>query len=59
VVDRLKFLCTVYDPNLGRYRTSYAIGLGLGVSGLAIFATAWILLVAWRRTIRFEQASRR
>jgi protein SCO1/2 len=57
MVDRLKFLCTVYDPNLGRYKTSYALALGLAVSGLTILATGWMLLGAWRRTIRSEQAS--
>ncbi len=29
LIDRVRFLCTVYDPNQGRYRISYAIAMGL------------------------------
>jgi protein SCO1/2 len=58
MIDRLKFLCTVYDPNLGRYRTSYAIAMGIVAGGSSLLVLGWILLGAWRRTIKFEQASR-
>jgi protein SCO1 len=58
MIDRLKFLCTVYDPNLGRYRTSYAIAMGIAAGGSSLLALGWILLGAWRRTIRSEQAAR-
>lgn len=59
LVDRLKFLCTTYDPNLGRYRTSYALALGLAVSALAIVATLALLLAAWRNTWRNSRRGRR
>ena len=55
VVDRLKFLCTTYDANLGRYRTNYAIALGIGVSVLSILATGAMLVAAWRNTRRAER----
>lgn len=52
MLDRLKFLCTVYDPNLGRYRTSYALALGAAAGSLALFITGWFIVGAWRRTLR-------
>lgn len=55
LIDRIKFLCTTYDPNLGRYRTSYAIALGIGIGALSLIATGALILAAWRRTRRFEQ----
>jgi protein SCO1/2 len=55
LVDRLKFLCTIYDANLGRYRTSYAIALGIGIGGLSLVATGAVLLAAWRQTRRQER----
>jgi protein SCO1/2 len=55
LVDRLKFLCTTYDPNLGRYRTSYAIALGIGVGALSLVITGALIAGAWRRTRHFEQ----
>jgi protein SCO1/2 len=57
MIDRLKFLCTVYDPNLGRYRTSYAIAMGIAAGGSALLSLGWILVGAWRRTLRSERAS--
>lgn len=59
LIDRLKFLCTTYDPNLGRYRTSYAIALGVVIGGMALAIMGFIIVGAWRRTRRFERAAAR
>ena len=45
--DRFRFLCTVYDPNQGRYRTSYAIVMSLLTGIISLGATAIILSRAW------------
>jgi protein SCO1/2 len=58
MVDRLKFLCTVYDPNIGRYRTSYAIAFGIAAGGSSLVILGWFLIGAWRRTLSAGQASR-
>ena len=48
-VDRLRILCTVYDPRSGRYRLDYALFIEIA-AGLSILGgTAWYLLSEWRR----------
>jgi protein SCO1/2 len=56
--DRLSFLCTVYDPGQGRYRTSYAIALGIGIGGLSLLLTGGIFVRAWMRNRRLEALRR-
>ncbi|MCO5130305.1 MAG: heme o synthase [Xanthobacteraceae bacterium] len=58
LLDRLSFLCTVYDPGQGRYRTSYAIALGIGIGALSLAISGIIFVRAWRRNNRLA-ASRR
>jgi protein SCO1/2 len=53
--DRLRLLCTVYDPTQDRYRFSYAIFVGL-LTGLAsLTGTAWFLVRNWLR-LRAQRA---
>lgn len=48
-VERLRVLCTVYDPRIGRYRLDYALFIEIA-AGLSILGgTAWYLLSEWRR----------
>jgi protein SCO1/2 len=47
--DRLRLLCTVYDPTQDRYRFSYAIFVGIFVGIASLMGTAWFLAHAWRR----------
>lgn len=54
LVDRISFLCTVYDPNQGRYRTSYAIALGIGIGGLSLIIAGAIFARAWMRNRRLH-----
>ena len=56
--DRLSFLCTVYDPGQGRYRTSYAIALGIGIGGLSLLLAGVIFVRAWMRNRRLEALRR-
>jgi protein SCO1/2 len=54
LIDRLSFLCTVYDPGQGRYRTSYAIALGIGIGGLSLLVAGILFVRAWIRNRRLE-----
>ena len=48
-VERLRVLCTVYDPRSGRYRLDYALFIEIA-AGLSVLAgTAWYLVSEWRR----------
>lgn len=48
VIDRIRILCTVYDPQTGTYRVQY--GLLIEVAGGVTFALAmlWFFLAEWR-----------
>ncbi|MCB1541391.1 MAG: SCO family protein [Rhodoblastus sp.] len=48
LTDRIRFICTVYDANVGHYRTSYAVFMGIGAGAISIFLSAWALARAWR-----------
>ncbi len=52
LIDRVRFLCTVYDPNEGRYRISYAIAMGLLAGLISLGTTAVVISRAWLRSGR-------
>ena len=54
LADRLRFLCTDYDPETGRYRTDYAIYIGIFTGGLSLILMAWVILRMWRGNGRLE-----
>ncbi|MGH8764627.1 MAG: SCO family protein [Burkholderiales bacterium] len=56
-VDRVRVLCTVYDPATGRYRFKY--GLAIEVAGGITFALAmlWFFLAEWRTQRRARRAA--
>lgn len=60
LIDRVRILCTVYDPVTGKYRVQY--GLLLEVAGGVTFALAvlWFFLSEWlsQRRARRSQAQR-
>jgi protein SCO1/2 len=47
LLDRIRFICTVYDPNQGRYRISYAIAMTLLTGVISLGVTAMIISRAW------------
>lgn len=48
VIERVRILCTVYDPDTGEYRYDYALLFEI-VGGLAFFlSVAWYFLLEWR-----------
>jgi protein SCO1/2 len=52
LIDRVRILCTIYDPLTGEYRTNY--GLVLEIAGGITFALtmAWFFLAEWRNRRR-------
>lgn len=50
--DRVRLICTVYDPTQNRYRFSYAIFIGLGIGLLSLSATGAVIVRAWLGTRR-------
>jgi protein SCO1/2 len=52
LIDRVRFLCTVYDPNQGRYRVSYAIAMGLLAGLISLGTTAIVISRAWLHSRR-------
>ena len=52
LLDRVRFICTVYDPNQGRYRVSYAIVMSL-LTGIISLGTAGLFISrAWLNSRR-------
>lgn len=54
LLDRIRLICTVYDATSGRYRFSYAIFISIGLSGLTLAATGFVIVRAWFNTRRHE-----
>jgi protein SCO1/2 len=52
LLDRVRFICTVYDPNQGRYRFSYTIAMSLLSGSIVLGATAVVLSRAWLNSRR-------
>jgi protein SCO1/2 len=48
LADRLRFICTVYDPRTGRYRTEYAIYIGITAGAVSLILMAWVIVRMWR-----------
>jgi protein SCO1/2 len=47
--EKVKLLCTVYDPSAGRYRLNYALIIQLLVGGSVVLAVLASLFIEWRR----------
>ena len=47
-IDRVKLLCTVYDPTAGRYRFDYSIFVAIGVGVLCLGGVGVFIVRAWR-----------
>jgi protein SCO1/2 len=56
IVDRVRVLCSVYDPDTGTYRVSYA--LAFEIAGGVTFAVVmvWFFIGEWRANRRLRRA---
>lgn len=58
ILDRVRILCTVYDPVTGEYRVNN--GLFLEIAGFLTFliSVAWFFLLEWRSQKKYRKLSR-
>jgi protein SCO1 len=48
LIDRLRLLCTVYDPRLGRYRADYSLALSVVIALTTTLAVLVVVVRTWR-----------
>jgi protein SCO1/2 len=58
VIDRIRFLCTVYNPSTGAYSFEYAYFIGMGIGGVSLVITGLIVYRLWRSNRRLVAAHR-
>jgi protein SCO1 len=50
ILDRIKFICTVYDPGAGRYRIDYGLTFGSVIAALSLLIFGGLIYREWVRT---------
>jgi protein SCO1/2 len=50
LIDRIKFICTVYDPGAARYRIDYGLAFGSVIAGISLLIFGGLLYREWTRT---------
>jgi protein SCO1/2 len=62
VIDRIRFLCTVYNPSAGAYEFEYAYFVGMVIGGFSLVVTGLVVFRLWRnnrRLIAVQRAAQR
>ncbi len=59
LLDRVRILCSVYDPVSGRYRVSYALYIQIAGGLTFIVAMLWFAINEWRSARAARQAAAR
>ena len=49
LVDRIKFICTAYDPGAGRYRIDYGLVFGSVLAAVSLLVMGALILREWLR----------
>jgi protein SCO1/2 len=52
LIDRLRFICTTYDPAAARYRIDYGLAFGSVIAAMTLVAFGGLLLREWQRARR-------
>jgi len=52
LIDRIKFICTTFDPGAGRYRIDYGLAFGSVIAALSLLGMGGLILREWRRANR-------
>jgi len=52
IINRIKFICTVYDPGAGRYRIDYGLTFGSVIAAVSLLIFGALLYREWGRTGR-------
>jgi protein SCO1/2 len=50
IVDRIKFICTAYDPGAGRYRIDYGLVFGSVIAAFSLLLMGGLILREWFRS---------
>jgi protein SCO1/2 len=50
IFDRIKFICTTFDPGAGRYKIDYGLMFGSVIAALSLVVFGGLLLREWNRT---------
>jgi protein SCO1/2 len=58
LVNRIKFICTVYNPSSGAYEFDYAIGFGIVIGGFSLILSGLVIFRLWRNNRRILSAQR-
>ena len=51
IVDRIKFICTAYDPGSGRYRIDFGLVFGSVIAALSLLVMGGLLVREWFRSV--------
>jgi protein SCO1/2 len=57
VIDRIKFICTTFDPDAGRYRIDYGLMFGSVIAAFSLMVFGGLILREWRRARKAPIAS--
>lgn len=49
VIDRIKFICTTFDPGAGRYRIDYGLMFGSVIAAISLMVFGGLILREWLR----------
>jgi protein SCO1/2 len=52
IIDRIKFICTAYDPGSRRYRIDFGLMFGAVIAAFSLFGLAGLILREWIRSAR-------
>jgi protein SCO1/2 len=50
IIDRIRFICTAYDPGTRRYRFDYSLVFGGTLAALSLVAMGGLILREWKRS---------
>jgi len=56
LVDRIRFVCTLYNPSTGAYEFDYAIFFGIVIGGLSLIISGVVIFRLWRTNQRLLAA---
>lgn len=52
IIDRIKFICTTFDPGAGRYKIDYGLVFGSVIAAISLLIFGLLILREWRKTSR-------
>jgi protein SCO1 len=52
IIDRVRFICTAYDPGSRRYRVDFGLLFGAVIAAFSLLAMAGLILREWIRSVK-------